>query len=238
MTDGHAPPPTNPGSDPVPSPAAPSALPSAGKRTYRAPAMTDPLKLLLREPFTRLSRRFLALAADGTISPAEHLLLTAIADKTVSWRRLWEKLSYSELQTATGLSRQKIRDGLDALHKADILVRKPVGRSYAYALVPPGMTADQMEVLYLSKGAAAGVDNPNLSVYSVDRHRSTHETDLRSDTYIDPKKGLRRASGHVDGGLKGKASPRCSSCDGEGWIVTVLADGFTEEVSRCPCTGV
>ena len=200
--------------------------------------MTDPLKLLLREPFTRLSRRFLALAADGTVTPAEHLLLTAIADKTVSWRRLWEKLTYTELQAATGLSRQKVRDGLDALRRADILVRKPIGRSFAYALVPPGMTADQMEVLYLSKGATASVDKSESSVYSVDRSRSTHKTDLGRATYIDLKKDLRRASGRVDEGLKGKASPLCPACGGEGWTITVLADGFTEEVDRCACTGV
>ena len=200
--------------------------------------MMDPLKLLLREPFTRLSRRFLTLAADGTITPAEHLLLTAIADKTVSWRRLWEKLTYTELQSATGLSRQKVRDGLEALHRADILVRKPIGRSFAYALVPPGMTADQMEVLYLSKEAAVSVDNSESSVYSVDRDRSTHKTDLGQATYIDLKKDLRRGSARVDKGLKGKASPLCTACSGEGWTITVLADGFTEEVARCACTGV
>lgn len=218
-------------------PPGPTALPSGGTRPYTPPAMTDPIKLLLREPFTRLSRRFLSLAADGTITPAEHLLVTAIADKTVSWRRLWEKLTYSELQTATGLSRQKIRDGLEALHRADILVRKPVGRSYAYALVPPGMTAAQMEALYVARGAGLSVDNVESSVYSVDRDRSTHKTDLGAGTYIDLKKELRRASGHVDRGLKEKADTSCPNCEGEGWVVRVLADGFTEEVARCPCTG-
>ena len=195
--------------------------------------MSDPLKLLLKEPFTRLSRRFLALAADGTLTPAEHLLATAVADKTVSWRRLWEELTYDDLQDATGLSRQKVRDGLAALRAANVLARKPVGRSFAYALVPIGMTVAELEAL---AGPEFRVDKDGTSVYSGDRGQSTQETVPADPTYIVSKKDIRRPGGRVDKGLRASADTACSKCHGEGWIVLVEADGFTESVARCLCT--
>ena len=124
--------------------------------------MTDPLKHLLRDAFTRMPRRYLGLLASGVITPAEYALLSAIADRTLSWKRLWEKLSFTELQRATGLSRQKVSDAVRSLETGGLIVRKKAGRSYAYALVPEGV-----ESAYLLDNSS--VDNAKTSVNSVDR---------------------------------------------------------------------
>ena len=207
--------------------------------------MSEPLDLLLREPFTRLSRRYLQLLASGSVSLAEFVLLLAITDKTVSWKRLWETLSYSDLQDATGLSRQKVADGLAALLDQERIVRKPLGRSFTYALVPHGMTAAQ---LLAHCDRASGVDISAEIVNSVDRHQSTHKTDRDADTYIrskEPsKKGLRpvdkstssrgRAAMLVDVGPSDRADSTCSICAGSGWVH--LEERGQLALAHCPCT--
>lgn len=199
--------------------------------------MSDPLKVLLAQPFTRLSRRYLQLLAKGSISLAEFALLVAIADKTVSWKRLWETLSYGDLQETTGLSRQKVADGLAALLNQGRIVRKPIGQSYTYALVPEGWTAAQLL-------GHCEVDKVEVVVNSVDRHQSSELTGSSIDTFSSnketPKKGLRpvdkstssrgRAGVLVDVGPGEHANAACKLCSGSGWVT--MDDG----VAYCPCT--
>lgn len=204
--------------------------------------MSDPLKVLLAQPFTRLSRRYLQLLAKGSISLAEFALLVAIADKTVSWKRLWETLSYGDLQVATGLSRQKVADGLAALLNQGRIVRKPIGQSYTYALVPEGWTASQLL-------AHCDVDKVRVVVNSVDRDQSTELTGSAVDTFSSNKeslkKGLRpvdkstssrgRAGVLVDVGPGEHADQACKLCRGSGWVPMEDDHGATA-VAYCPCT--
>lgn len=192
--------------------------------------MSDLVKLLTKEPFTRLTRRYLQAAADGQITPAQFLVLTAVADKTVSWRRPWERLSNGDIKAMTGLSHQGVRDAVAALVEINLLVRKPVDNTFAYALVPIGMTGAEVMARW-------GVDNPARGVNSVEGGLSTELGVSADSTYISLKKDLRRACGPVDKGLMAKAEETCPECLGNGWVVTVEADGFTEAVARCPCTG-
>ena len=107
------------------SPASPpETLPSGVKRTYRAPVMTDPLKLLLREPFSRFSRRYLKMVASGDLTAGDLLVLLFVADKTVSWRRLWEELSYTDFEEGTGMTRKGVAGVVRRLMALDLLVRK------------------------------------------------------------------------------------------------------------------
>ncbi|MDT0633190.1 MarR family transcriptional regulator [Rubrivirga litoralis] len=193
--------------------------------------MTDPVKLLLREPFSRFSRRYLKMVAAGDLTPGDLLILLFVADRTVSWRRLWEELSYSDFETGTGLTRKGIAGIVKRLVALDLLVRKRVGQSYAYALVPNSMTGLQV----LASDRLRSVDNSDQLVTSGNQYQLPQVTTSADLSYIDPKKELRRERPPVDKGLKGKAAHDCADCHGEGWIVATLSDGFTEAVSRCPC---
>ena len=194
--------------------------------------MTDPLKLLLKEPFSRFSRRYLKMVAAGDLTPGDLLVLLFVADRTVSWRRLWEELSYSDYEEGTGLTRKGVAGVVRRLVALDLLVRKRVGQSYAYALVPQGMTGAQV----LTICRARGVDNPDQLVTSGNQYQLPEVTTSAGPTYIDLKKGLRTASGRVDKGLRGKASPDCPQCHGEGWVIATMADGFTSSAAPCACT--
>ena len=193
--------------------------------------MTDPLKLLLREPFSRFSRRYLKMVASGDLTAGDLLVLLFVADKTVSWRRLWEELSYTDFEEGTGMTRKGVAGVVRRLMALDLLVRKRVGQSYAYALVPNAMKGSQV----LALCGPSSVDNSVQLVTSGNQHQLPQVTTSADPTYIDLKKELRTASGRVDKGLRGKASPECPKCHGEGWVIGVLVDGFTEAVARCPC---
>ena len=195
--------------------------------------MTDPIKLLLREPFSRFSRRYLKMVAAGDLTAGDLLVLLFVADRTVSWRRLWEELSYSDFEAGTGLTRKGVAAVVRRLVTLDLLVRKRVGQSYAYALVPNAMTGSQV----LALDGSDDVDNPVQLVTSGNQYQLPQVTTSADLSYISPKKESRRPLGRVDKGLKGKANPTCGRCHGEGWVVSVLSDGFTEAVSRCPCIG-
>lgn len=199
---------------------------------------SDLQTLLTREAFSRVARRYLKLVASGEITHAEYVLLSFVADRTVSWRQLWRELSYDDLQRGTGLSRQKVADAVASLDALNLIARKRLGRGHAYALVPSGLTSEQ--VLTVADDVDNHVAAPESSVYSVDRSQSTDKTGspiLSSSIY---KKTSKKAAGaaarRVDKGLSSRASSQCEECHGEGWIVLVEPDGFTESVARCPCT--
>lgn len=202
--------------------------------------MLDPVQSLLKEPFTRLSRRFLKLLAAGEVTAGELVVLLVIADRTISWQRLWTQLSYTELEEATGMTRKGLGTIVERLCEADLIVRKPVGRSFAYALVPKHVTAVQL----LGAMSTGSVDNSAKralpSSTSGDSHRLPQVDDPADLSFVF-KKGIRtgsaRAVRRVDKGLSARASGQCGRCHGEGWIVLVADDGFTESVARCPCTG-
>lgn len=194
--------------------------------------MSRPIDLLTAEPFTRLSRRFLKMVAKGELTAGDLLVLLVVADRTVSWKRLWTEMSFTDLEAATGLSRKALSTIVTRLAEADLIVRKAKGRSFEYALVPAGWTGEQV----LTSSTVEGVDNVAASSTSGTRHRSTQVDDRVDRSMYSLKKNSKNGRGPVDGGLKGKAVPTCALCRGEGWVVTVAADGFTEAVSRCLCT--
>ncbi|HEX9952793.1 MAG TPA: hypothetical protein VGB53_13555 [Rubricoccaceae bacterium] len=194
--------------------------------------MSRPIDILSAEPFTRLSRRFLKMVAKGELTPGDLLVLLVVADKTVSWKRLWQELSYTDLETATGMSRKGLTAIVTRLTDADLIVRKAKGRSFEYALVPAGWTGDQV----LASSTAEDVNNPVVVVTSGNRHRLPEVDDRADRSMYFPKKTLKNGRRPVDEGMKGKAEPTCALCRGEGWVVTIAADGFTESVSRCLCT--
>lgn len=188
--------------------------------------MSRAIDLLLAESFTRLSRRFLKALADRTITHADFVVLVVVADKTVSWKQLWTELSNADVIEATGLSHQGVRNSVKRLVKADLLVRRPKGQSYEYALVPKGHSA----------AAMLAVDNPDQAPNSVEKYPPTQLRGKADPSFVFSKKQVRTGKGPVDGGRKGKADPACARCTGEGWVVTVAADGFTEAVAPCLCT--
>ena len=201
-------------------------------------AVSDPLQPLLKEPFSRLSRRYLKLAGTRKITPADVLVLLSVADKTVSWRRLWAELSYSDIEDATGLSRRHVGRTISGLLTAGLLARKTLGDGHTYALVPEGWTAAEV----IAASASMGVDKSELSASAVGTscpQYQGHHVPSSADPSFVFKKRLKKAAGAavlVDNGLRARASSSCPTCGGEGWVVSVLADGFTEAVAPCPCT--
>ena len=191
--------------------------------------MADLVKLLAKEPFTKFSRRYLRLVSRKELTPGELVLLLVVADKTVSWRRLWLQASYADLSELTGMTRKGLVAVIDRLVQTDLLVRKPFGQSYSYALVPDGMTGAQVL-------AVCDVDNVELPVTSGNSCLLPEVTASADLSYIDSKKGLRKASPSVDRGMRSRARSSCSTCHGEGWVVIVAADGYSESVAPCPCT--
>ena len=191
--------------------------------------MTDPLRLLSKEPFTKLQRRFLKALAEKKITPGEFVVLAVVADRTVSWRRLWEELSYTDLEEASGLSRRHVGRAVQRLLSLNLLARKELGQGFAYAIVPSGWTTSQLL-------AACDVDNAEEVGTSGPYHQGHHVPTSGAPSSIhEIKEGLRRPSGHVDKGLGSRAHTTCPDCGGDGWVVHVEPDGFTESVSRCVC---
>lgn len=182
--------------------------------------MQDTLKHLKRQGFTRVLRYHLNLLQRRTITHAEYVVLAFLADKTLSWSRLWEQLSLSDFQRGCALSRQGVVDALDQLQSLQLIVRKPVGRSYAYAIVPEGLDPQLMLV-----------DKAKVVVNSVDQHQSTQLTDRgRSSSYV-VKKKEKKGEGLVDNQLGRRAAPTCEKCRGTGWATAPDGSG----VYRCPC---
>ena len=201
--------------------------------------MLDPVQSLLKEPFTRLSRRYLKLLAAGEITAGELIVLLVIADKTISWQRLWTQLSFTDLQDATGMSRKGLGTIIERLGEADLIVRKSVSRSFAYALVPKHVTAAQLLEATVAQNVDNSAERARLSSTSGNHDRLPQVDDPAVLSFVFKKgisTGSARAVRRVDKGLSAHASSLCERCHGEGWIVLVAADGFTESVARCPCT--
>ena len=205
-----------------------------------SPAVSDPLKLLLDEHFTRLTRRYLRLAGAGKITPAEYLLLAAVADKTVSYKRPFWAFSIADLTRTTGLSHQGVKNAVASLIGADLLSRKPKGQSYSYGIVPEGMTADEFLAFYETpKAAVETVDNVGAPGNSVAGGVATQLLGSeRPSSMYSFKKGIKKGSARVDKGVQGKADPTCPECHGEGWLFYDEADGHPSSASPCVCTGV
>ena len=205
-------------------------------------ATGDPvLDALLNVGFTRFPRRYLKLASDKQITPAEVLVLLYVADVTVAYQRLWESISYNDLAEGTGITRRHVVRAVDSLLDGDLLVRKELGQGFTYALVPEGWTA--AEVL-----AANDVDNRIEVVTSGHHHQGHDVTTSGPDTYIVSKEGYKnglrpvdkstgvrgRAGVLVDQGPSANADRACKLCRGSGWVYHER-DGQTA-VSYCPCT--
>jgi phage replication O-like protein O len=74
------------------------------------------------------------------LSESELRVALAIARKTLGWQREQERLTFSEFESVTGLSRTAVRDGINQAIKHGVISRDQVGaQAFAYR-IPVGLS--------------------------------------------------------------------------------------------------
>lgn len=88
-----------------------------------------------QEPYTRIPNALLEVLA--TLPDAECRVMLVILRKTAGWQKACDVISYSQLATATGMSRQGVINGIENAIKRGILRRTPSGfnNGFCYEVV-------------------------------------------------------------------------------------------------------
>lgn len=70
----------------------------------------------------------------ASMTMPEYLVISAICRQTFGWHKKSEKLSATQLQALTGLSKHAVLDALDAALRDGWITRKPAGQTYRYTV--------------------------------------------------------------------------------------------------------
>lgn len=84
-----------------------------------------------REGFTRYPN-FLIDHALPHLSPSEASVLSVIVFKTIGWNRTWDRISLSQFEEMSGLSRPTVIEAIGSLLKKNIIERRKESDSYIY----------------------------------------------------------------------------------------------------------
>lgn len=113
---------------------------------------------------------------------SEIKVLNAIVRKTYGWHKEKDKISLSQMQKLTGLSRQACQDGKDGLIKKGIIKAEIVDGITEYMVIEP----DQSKTTTSLVGDKPGLLEPKKVVYQVDtqkkelQNKSTKENNQES----------------------------------------------------------
>lgn len=110
---------------------------------------------------TRIPNELLdVMMSDGVkMSDAELRVSLAIYRKTWGWRKDRDKISISQLEALTGLSRQGVIDGIEAAMKRGLIAREACGNSFEYYPIVNSVDQSSQET---------SQDSRPISVNSVD----------------------------------------------------------------------
>lgn len=70
----------------------------------------------------------------ASMTMPEYIVISAICRQTFGWHKKSEKLSTTQLQALTGLSKHAVLDALDAALRDGWITRKPAGQTYRYTV--------------------------------------------------------------------------------------------------------
>jgi len=92
-------------------------------------------KSVIKEPnYTRVPNVFFDEMMRGW-DKSKLLIFLAVCRETFGWHRDKYQMSFSDFQEMTGLGRQSVKNGIDALMEDGYLKREQIGQSFLYELV-------------------------------------------------------------------------------------------------------
>lgn len=83
--------------------------------------------------YTQIPNEVIDTMASRT--PAQNLILIAVCRKTFGWRKENDRISISQFQELTGLSRQGVLNCIDSLIEIGCIERRQIGNSFDYSIV-------------------------------------------------------------------------------------------------------
>lgn len=135
-----------------------------------------------QEPYTKIPNALLEVLA--TLPDAECRVMLVIIRKTAGWQKACDVISYSQLATATGMSRQGAINGVEGAIKRGILKRTPSGfnNGFCYEVV------NEVDHLKQSTKQTSQRSRP-LVVNEVD-HQVVNEVDPQKKRYKEKKEKI------------------------------------------------
>jgi phage replication O-like protein O len=123
---------------------------------------------------------------------SELKVMLVVMRKTFGWQKKKDKISYSQIQDISGLSRQGVHDGLHGLMQKGYLRSEKTGQLYSYSLI---IESDNVNAVDQS-GKTTGQRSRPLPVNAVDQlsQKPVYPVDTQKKEYKEIKETIREES--------------------------------------------